>query len=92
MKDSIESDWIGTVNRWYRRWSTGEVVNGDSTAHLSSSSGADVDSAIGVLAKDKSTEKNLCLVMVNDGGETRIGDENVEGLEKVLTDGGRGFT
>ena len=32
------------------------------------------------------------LVMVNDGGETRIGDENVEGLEEVLPDGGRGFT
>ena len=24
---------------------------------------------------DKSTEKNLCLVMVNDGGETRIGSD-----------------
>ena len=83
MKDGVESDWIGAVNRWDRRWSTGEVVNGDSTAHLSPSSGADIDSAIGILAEDKGSEKNLCLVMVNDGGETWIGDKDVEGLEEV---------
>lgn len=89
----IESNRIRTIDGrdgWSGR--AGEVVNSYRAAHLSCSSGANVDCSVWILTKDKGTKEKLGLVMGNDRGEMRISDEELESLEKILPDGRRRFT